>query len=269
MRSAWLAAVLLPALVSLGFSGPQAVQPTLRITSPAADDIIAGSTRLQAVIAPPESVQSVTFYVDGRVVCTVERPPFGCAWDPGSVVRAHHVRVVAMLADKRRLVANLHTKDLGYAERVRTEAVLVPVIVTNGGQFVRGLKQQDFEVFEDGVRQPVASFVNEDAKLDLVLAVDVSGSMEGALDGVKAAVRQLLSKLRTGDAATLVGFNDTVFIAAERETDARVRDEAVNLLTSWGGTALYDATIRTLNMVSRDWGRKGVVIFSDGDDQNS
>ena len=270
MRSAWLAAVLLPGLVSLGFSSTQAVQPTLRITSPSADDIIAGSTRLQAVVTPPEIVQSVTFYVDGRVVCTVERPPFGCAWDPGSVVRAHHVRVVAtMLGDRPRLVANVHTKDLGYAERVRTEAVLVPVIVTKGGEFVRGLKQQDFDVFEDGVRQPIASFVNEDAKLDLVLAVDVSVSMDGALDEVKAAVRQLLAKLRTGDAATLVGFNDTVFIAAERETDPRVREEAVNLLTSWGGTALYDATIRTLNMVSRDWGRKGVVIFSDGDDQNS
>ena len=52
-----------------------------------------------------------------------------------------------------------------------------------------------------------------------MLAVDVSGSMEHALDDVKAAVKQLLSKLRPGDAATVVGFNDTFFIAAEREKD--------------------------------------------------
>ena len=45
--------------------------------------------------------------------------------------------------------------------------------------------------------------------------------MEHALDEVKAAVKQLLSKLRPGDAATLVGFNDTMFIAAEREKDRR------------------------------------------------
>ena len=142
-------------------------------------------------------------------------------------------------------------------------------IVTDGGQFVRGLKLQDFEVFEDGVRQPIASFVNEESALDLVLAVDVSGSMEHALDDVKAAVKQLLSKLRPGDAATVVGFNDTFFIAAEREKNRQVREEAVDLLSSWGGTALYDATIHALDMVSRAWGRKGVVIFSDGDDQNS
>lgn len=271
MTGGWLrVALAIPALVSLGVNPYQA--PTLRITSPAADDIVTGSTRLQSVVSPEEivpTVQTVSFFVDGRLVCTVERPPFGCTWDPGAIVRGHHMRVVATLADGRRLVANLHTKDLGYAERVRTEAVLVPVIVTERGQFVRGLKQQDFEVFEDGVRQPIASFVNEDATLDLVLAVDVSGSMEHALDDVKAAVKQLLSKLRPGDSATVVGFNDTLFIAAEREKDRRVREAAVDLLTSWGGTALYDATVRTLDMVSRDWGRKGVVIFSDGDDRNS
>ena len=89
----------------------------------------------------------------------------------------------------------------------------------DNGEFVRGLKKQDFELFEDGVAQTVASFVNENAPLDLVLAVDISGSMESSLVQVKAAVKQLLSKLRTGDAATLVGFNDTFFIAAEREKD--------------------------------------------------
>ena len=60
-----------------------------------------------------------------------------------------------------------------------------------------------------------------------------------------------------------------MFIAAEREKDRRAREEAVDLLTSWGGTALYDATVRTLDMVSRETGRKGLVIFSDGDDRNS
>jgi Ca-activated chloride channel homolog len=271
MTAPWLRMLAIPALASLAF-GPSQDAATLRITSPAADAIVTGSTRLQAAVSPESivpSVQTVTFFVNGRLVCTVERPPFGCAWDPGSVVRGYHMRAVATLADGRRLVANVHTKDLGYAERVRTEAVLVPVIVTERGQFVRGLTQQDFDVFEDGVRQPIASFVNEAATLDLVLAVDVSGSMERALDEVKAAVKQFLSKLRAGDSATVVGFNDTFFIAAEREKDRRVREDAVDLLTSWGGTALYDATVRTLDMVSRDWGRKGVIIFSDGDDQNS
>jgi VWFA-related protein len=141
--------------------------------------------------------------------------------------------------------------------------------VTRGGQFVRGLRQQDFDVTEDGVRQSIASMASEDAPLELVLAIDISGSMEHSLEQVRAAVKRLLSKLRPGDAATVAGFNDTMFLAAERETDPQVRDRAVDLLTAWGGTALYDATVRSIDLVSSESGRKGIVIFSDGDDRNS
>jgi VWFA-related protein len=246
-----------------------AQKPTLRIVWPPADSIVAGPTQIEATIDPPVAVDSVAFSVNGMLICTVARQPFRCSWDPGPAVRGHHVRVVATLTDGTRVSDNVRTKNLGHVESARVDAVLVPVIVTDGGQFVRGLKTQDFEVFEDGVEQRVAALASEDAPLDLVLAIDVSGSMEVALPNVKAAVKQLLGRLRPGDAATLVGFNDTMFIAAEREKDKQAREEAVDLLASWGGTALYDATVRVLDLVSREWGRKGVVIFSDGDDKNS
>ena len=255
------------AIAAVAALGGQTAQ--LRITSPAPDAIVSGPTRIEVTLEPAAEVRTVNFFANGRLVCTADQPPYACAWDPGTVVRGHHIRVVATLANGRRLVDNVRTKDLGYVERIRTEAVLVPVIVTDDGEFVRGLKKQDFEVFEDGVVQPIASMVSEDAPLDLVLAIDISGSMEAALPSVKAAVKQLLGKLRKGDAATLTGFNDTTFILTEREKDQAARQEAVELLTSWGGTALYDATVRSLSLVSREWGRKGVVIFSDGDDRHS
>jgi VWFA-related protein len=266
IAAAWLGA-LAAGLTCMVMSVPQG--PELRIVAPQADAILAGATRLEVQVEPPAEVRSVNFFMNGRLVCTATQPPFGCVWDAGTILRAHHLRVVGMLADGRRLVANLRTREVGPTERIRVEAVLVPVIVTDRGRFVRGLQKQDFEVSEDGVRQPVASLASEDAPLDLVLAVDISGSMEHALKEVKPAVRQLLSKLRPGDAATLIGFNDTTFVVAEREVDPQAREAAVDLLTSWGGTALYDATVTAVKMVSRGWGRKAVVIFSDGDDRHS
>lgn len=246
--------------------------PSLRVTTPTPDTIVSGTTHIEVAISPeaviPE-VQKVSFFVDGRLSCTVERPPFRCTWDAGDVLRGRHIRVVATLAGDRRLVGNVHTKEMGYAERVSADAVLVPVIVRERGQFVRGLKQRDFELFEDNVAQSIASIAAEDAPLDLILAIDISGSMEQALPEVKVAVKRLLSRLRPGDAATLIGFNDTFFVVSERETDPQAREVAVDLLSSWGGTALYDATMRALDLVSRDWGRKGVVIFSDGEDRDS
>ena len=246
--------------------------PALHITSPVSGAVISGPSSLEATVVPDSvvgSVESVSFFVNGRLVCSVDKPPFGCPWDPGAAIRGHHVRVVATLVGGRRLVGNVRTKELGHTEQVRADAVLVPAIVTARGQFVRGLKRQDFELFEDGVPQPIASLITEEAPLDLVLAVDISGSMEHALEDVKAAVRHLLTRLRPGDAVTLIGFNDTTFVVAEREKDPAAREAAVELLTPWGGTALYDATVRALDLVSRQWGRKGVVLFSDGDDRNS
>jgi VWFA-related protein len=274
MRADWFTTLAVSVLVSIA-AGPGIVEhasgqgPTLRITSPAPETIASGRMRIEVEIQPQVSVKVMTATVNGLLVCTITQPPFRCTWDAGLAVRSHHVRVVAILLDGRRLVDSVRTKNLGYVEKVRTEAVLVPAIVTDRGRFVSGLKQQDFQLFEDGVAQPLASLVSENAPLDLVLAVDVSGSMEHALDEVKSAVKQLLSKLRPGDAVTLLGFNDTTFVAAEREKDQQAREAAVDLLTSWGGTALYDATISALELVSREWGRKGVIIFSDGDDRHS
>ena len=272
MNANAIGALLAAATAAASLAAGAQSTPSIRIASPAAGTAIVGVTRFAVVIEPRDVlpfIRSVTFTVDGQAACTVERPPFACSWDAGEVVREHHVRVVATLAGGERLKANLRTADLGYVERVRADAVLVPVVVTRDGQFVRGLKRQDFEVAEDGVRQPVTAMASEDGALDLVLAIDISGSMEASLDTVKAAVKRLLSKLRPGDAATLVGFNDTLFLAAEREQDQQARERAVDLLTAWGGTSLYDATVRALDLVSRDWGRKGIILFSDGEDRNS
>jgi Ca-activated chloride channel homolog len=267
------AAVLFAVAAASLLSVPARAQmPVLRITSPGPGAIVSGPTRVAATVSAVEgapSVLSITFFANGRLICTVEQAPYACPWDPGEAVRGHHIRVVAALAGGRRLVENLHTKDLGHTERVRAEAVLVPAIVTSRGEFVRGLRQQDFDVFEDGVRQSIASLASEDAPLELVLAVDISGSMEPWIAEVRVAVKQLMSRLRPGDGASILGFNDTTFLVAEREKDPQAREAAVDLLTPWGGTALYDATVRALDLVSREFGRKGVVLFSDGDDRNS
>jgi Ca-activated chloride channel family protein len=239
----------------------------MTITAPPDDVFVSGITRLSVDVSA--AVRSVRFFVDGRLVCTVEQSPFACTSDLGAIVRGHHVRVIATLADGSRIVGNVRTKDLGYTERARVDAVLVPVVVTDHGRSVRGLRREDFEVLEDGVRQRIVAFADEESPLDLVVAVDVSGSMEAALGRVKEAVKQFLGRLRPADAVTLVGFNDTTFVLAEREQDQRTREDAVDQLAAWGGTALYDATMRAVDLVDRSPGRKGVVVFSDGDDRHS
>jgi VWFA-related protein len=243
--------------------------PSVEIVSPKADAVIIGTTRLEAVLTPSVPADRVAFFVDGRTVCTPTAPPYACTFDAGAAAREHHIRVVAYLGSGGRAVANIRTKDIGYTERIDVDAVQVPVVVTSGNRFVRGLKIADFSLAEDEVPQRIESLAADEMPLDLVLAIDISGSMTNAIDGVKRAVKQLLAKLRPGDTATLIGFNENTFTVAEREIDPQTREDAVDLLSPWGGTALYDATIKALELVQKRPGRKGVVIFSDGDDQDS
>ena len=222
-----------------------------------------GEVTIAAALTPPDpGGVELLFTVDGRELCRLQRPPWSCAWDAGRDMREHHVRVVATLADGRRLVANRRTKGLDVNETIEVAAVQVPVIVTDAkGRFVRGLKKESFTLLEDGRPQRIEALTDESLPLELIATVDISGSMERAMPQVQTAVKGLLGRLRDGDTTTLLGFNETVFVLAEREGDAALRAAAVEALVPWGGTAFFDATVRSTR-AGRPEGRAGAASSS-------
>jgi Ca-activated chloride channel family protein len=242
----------------------------LVITSPADGSYITGPVLLQARPATPAAVRSLTFYADGRSVCTVVTPPFECNWDAGEGLREHVVRAVATLNDGARIVATSRTGSAGYTESVEVEVVQVTATVTDGdGRFVKGLTRDQFRIKEDGVLQRITAFAGENIPLEIVVAVDVSQSMTASMPTLKAAVRTFLRALRPADQVTLIAFNDNIFTVVRRSTDPGARVRAVDRLAPWGGTALFDAMLTALNTVGKQPGRRSVVVFSDGEDQNS
>ena len=52
--------------------------------SPDDESFVSGPTLLRALAEPPDAVTAVTFFADGRQVCTVSHPPFECEWDAGA-----------------------------------------------------------------------------------------------------------------------------------------------------------------------------------------
>lgn len=245
----------------------------VRIVSPAEGTYLSGAVMLRALIEPPSATDQVvrlTFFADGRQICAAEQPPFECAWDAGDRVREHVIRAVALLQDGQRLVQNVRTKGLDYAETVEVDIVQVTAVVTTGGRFVRGLTKKDFRVFEDDVQQDITFFGSaEKVPLELVAAIDVSGSMRQALLSVKAAARTFLRALAPEDQVSLIAFNDNLFTLVRRSTDATARLRAVDRLGAWGGTALYDVIIKSLDLVGRQQGRRAIVVFTDGHDESS
>jgi Ca-activated chloride channel homolog len=245
----------------------------LRIVSPGDEAYVSGPVLLRALIDPPAATRQVvrlTFFADGRQICALEQPPFECAWDAGDRVREHVVRAVALLENGQRLVQNVRTKGLDYAETVEVDIVQVTAVVTDGGRFVRGLTKKDFRVFEDGVPQEITFFgPAENVPLELVAAIDVSGSMREAMPSVKAAARDFLDALGADDQVSLLAFNDNLFTLVRRSTDRTARARAVDRLAPWGGTALYDVILKSLDLVGRQQGRRAIVVFSDGHDESS
>ena len=249
---------------------PVAGAPTLEILAPTADAYISGTTMLRANLTPSHAASRVLFYVDGRQVCQAVAAPFECSWEAGSTIVAHQIRVVAELAEGGRVVRTVRTKALGYTEKVDVDVVQVIVTVTDqNGHFVTGLPRSAFRVEEDGKPQKISHFGSEDVPLELVVAVDVSGSMAPAMPRVKVAVKAFLGAVPSGDQVTLIGFNDSIFALTRRNTNPADRMKAVDRLAPWGATALHDVILRSVDMLGKQPGRRAIVIFSDGEDQGS
>jgi VWFA-related protein len=244
--------------------------PELRILSPGEDAYVSGPTLLRARVEPPDGVTGLTFFVNGRQACALTQLPFECEWDAGAAIAEHQVRAVATLKGGGRLVQTVRTKSVGYTERVDVDVVQVTVTVSDErGRFVRDLPQSAFHVLEDGHAQAITHFASEDVPLELVVAIDISGSMAPAMPRLKTAVKGFLGDVPPQDKVTLLGFNDNIFTLTRKTTDPGERTKAVDRLAPWGSTALYDVLLRGVEMLGRQTGRKALVVFSDGEDQGS
>jgi len=283
-RHPWWSALAASAAVWLLASGvsarrsgtaPQATpppgQPAIVFESPLDNGYASGLVPLRVRVEPRDAaVRSVSLFADGKLICTLEHAPFECSWDAGRAVSEHTLRATVQLPDGRRIARSIQTRGEAYAESVDVDVIQVTATVTGeGGQFVKGLKKDEFRLYEDDVLQPISHFQAENIPLEIIVAVDVSGSMTNAMPVVKTAVKRFLSALRPEDRVTVLGFNDNVFTLARPGVDLATRLKNIDRLAPWGGTALYDVILTGLEQLGRQSGRRALVLFTDGEDLNS
>src|SRR5262245_4721187 len=95
-----------------------------------------------------------------------------------------------------------------------SDAVHVFVTVTDrDGRLVTTLSKDDFEVRDEGKPQPITLFDNTPQPVRLIVMLDVSGSMEGNLQLLRAAAQQLFIRLRPDDVARVGTFGRDVVIS--------------------------------------------------------
>jgi VWFA-related protein len=152
----------------------------------------------------------------------------------------------------------------------RVEAVRVDVLVTQGGQPVRGLRPADFAIEDNGVPQQVDLISSEQLPLNVILTLDMSSSVAGApLDHLRRAGRAVLSGLRTGDRAALITFSHVVAMGAPLTADVGLVRRSLDSSEAIGSTSLVDASYAGMVLGESDVGRSLLLVFSDGLDSSS
>jgi Ca-activated chloride channel homolog len=162
-----------------------------------------------------------------------------------------------------------------YQVSVNVDLVVLNATVRDQkGRAAPDLLQQDFEVFEDGIRQSLRLFRHEDIPVTVGLVIDHSGSMRPKLASVIAAARTFIQSSSPEDQVFVVNFNENVTLGLPTEIPFTNRPEdlsyAISHTPATGRTALYDAVWKARKWAaggSRD--KKVLIVISDGGDNAS
>ncbi|MFN0124238.1 MAG: VWA domain-containing protein [Blastocatellia bacterium] len=166
------------------------------------------------------------------------------------------------------------TADTGKAknnEAIRVETRLVNLnvrAVAANGLPISNLKQQDFVVYEDGVRQEIAHFAPVNAPISLVMLLDLSGSTEKKIKDMKAAATRFVDAL-SGDTQIAVGtFSGKFRLATPFVTDkAKLRQAIDSIEHKGGGTEYFRAMGTSLDLLRKaSHQRRVIVVLTDGVD---
>jgi VWFA-related protein len=155
--------------------------------------------------------------------------------------------------------------------RVDSSLVLIPVHVTTpSGASVTGLKKEDFVLFEDGVRQTITHFAQDDAPISAGLLLDTSGSMKNKIAKAAEAATEFFKFANPQDEFFLVEFNGRARLKVPFTGDwSEISDHIARARPS-GLTAMLDAIhLGITQMKHARNARKALIVLSDGGDNFS
>lgn len=145
---------------------------------------------------------------------------------------------------------------------------LYATVLDPTGRLVTDLRKDDFEVYDNGVRQNISVFANDVQPITIVIMLDRSGSMVSNYTLVRDAAERFVANLLEADRARLGSFSnrvqiDPVSFTSDRNELIRILHED---LQGPGMTPLWNATSAAMIALREEQGRRVVLIFTDGID---
>ncbi len=232
-----------------------------------------GAVEVEAEVAVPleRRLDRVLFFWNNEPVATVYGAPFRQRIYIPPERPAGYVRVVAMLDDGTTAEDVAFMNGPAASDRLDVNLVELYVVVTDAdGRPVRGLTAESFRVREDGKPQQIATFSDaSDLPLTLGMAIDSSASMFVKLPRIqRAAIDFLHSTFSAQDRAFVVDFDTEPRLARATTASLDRLERSIFNLEADGRTALWESIVFSLVQLQGVRGRKALIVFSDGADED-
>jgi Ca-activated chloride channel family protein len=167
--------------------------------------------------------------------------------------------------------------------KINTQLVDVPIVVKDKtGKPIPGLRQENFDIFEDGKKQEIAEFITTNAPFEVALLLDTSGSTRADLRLIKRSAAMFINSLRPGDRVSIISFNSKIedgssYAFSEVLTplteDRKSLESALARVRTSNGTPFYDGLLQVVEKVfqnrKNNVGRRALVALTDGVDSTS
>ncbi len=150
---------------------------------------------------------------------------------------------------------------------------ITATVKNRAGQLVGTLTKEDFEIFDNGVRQEIGVFSRQtEQPISVALLIDTSGStakeLKYEVESASKFLNALLSEGSAKDRVALYSFNYDV-TQGPFTRDQAYLERQLKMLRGEAGTALYDAIFFASQALERREGRKVIVVITDGGDTGS
>lgn len=144
-------------------------------------------------------------------------------------------------------------------------------VTDRNGRAISGMRESDFTVWENGIERRVLKVSPANEPFNLILLLDVSGSVEERMDFIRKAARDFLRTASPQDRISIISFRDDIQVISDFSTDRAMLSRKLDEIDAGGATALYDAIGYCLSEPLRRLRgeRTAIVVMSDGDDNKS
>jgi len=156
-----------------------------------------------------------------------------------------------------------------YSLKVNVPLVNLDVMVTTkNGQFVPGLKKDNFRILEDGVQQQVTNFNISQAPITAVLMVEFASTNYVFMIQALQASYAFVNSLKKDDWVAVSYFDMNPHILVDFTQDKKAAYGALNQLRipGFSETNVFDALYDTLDRLDRVEGKKYIILVTTGVD---